>query len=206
MRTALGIVLVLFLSSSTWAGEPPASGDPASRNPARSTGEAQPIQITESFKDVPVAQVVQKIARVGKLNVILSPKVKGSVSIELKACAPWVALEQVAARVGASYQVEGFGLSTIVSLAEAELVQGYHHFVSWRPRQTGPLAGANDPLFAHGIASLVLREGGQWRYIEADNAVVFSARASTVRAIETLLGAMDKLVQPQPLQKEKRKR
>lgn len=176
----LCVLALVGLVCSTAAGDPPGS----EAKPAAAPGVPR---ITVAYESAEIIDVIQALASAGKMNVIVSPKVKGAVTIAFQERRPWEALEQVVARVGASLQEEDFGIFTVVPLSDVEVEEQYYRFRSWRPASSQKAAA----FFEHGIGPLVRREGGTWRYIEADHALVFSASRTTLRAITVLLGALD---------------
>lgn len=184
MRYLVASVAVVLLVSSSLAGEEPAA-KPAS--PTRLDA-----RVTRDFQDVDVRKVIAELAKAGSLNVIVSPKVQGTVSISLKDRRALGALEQVVARVGAQVEPQDDGILRVIPRSEIELDSDYHRFRTWRPKQKGPLAGAKDPLFRQAIDPLVRREGGHWRYVAEENALILSASKSTLRIIRTILAAVDR--------------
>jgi type II secretory pathway component GspD/PulD (secretin) len=182
MRTATPVLLVsllLGLSASAIAGDRP------DEKPKRSLAQAR---ISASFESQDVVDVFQYLAEAGKMNVIVSPKVKGKISIRFEDRPALAALEQAVARLGACVEREDFGIYTVMPLAERPFESQHYSFRHWRPDATvGTTA-----LLEAGIGPLVEREGGDWRYIEAENAIAFRASKTTVRAIVSILKAMDR--------------
>lgn len=75
--------------------------------------------VTMKMTDVDVIDAIQAIAEVGGANVIVSPKVKGKITISF-ADTPWKnALESVAQALGFKLVKEKFGIYTIVPAKEA---------------------------------------------------------------------------------------
>lgn len=105
---ALCLLLVLGLA----AGMPPAAR--AEDAPAEETKNVSLV-----LHDVDVIDAIEKLATMAGKNVVVSPKVKGKVTLEFNDTPFLKALQQVAAACGCGVQVEGFGVYTVAPNEEA---------------------------------------------------------------------------------------
>jgi type II secretory pathway component GspD/PulD (secretin) len=93
----------------------------------------RPSPVTMSFQDEDVRKVIKNIADFASANVIVSEKVKGTITISLNGT-PWrESLEQVVRTVGFALVEEEYGILRIVPLDELELESGFYRFRFARP-------------------------------------------------------------------------
>jgi hypothetical protein len=76
--------------------------------------------IDVTFKDTPVRKAITKLADMAGANIIMSPKVKGSVTVQLQGVAWREALDMIAQSTGSVVIEEDFGILRVVPAAEAK--------------------------------------------------------------------------------------
>jgi type II secretory pathway component GspD/PulD (secretin) len=93
----------------------------------------RPQPVTMSFTDEDVRKVISSIASFGGASVIVSEKVKGTVTLTLNDT-PWrAALEQVVRTVGFALVEEDYGLLKVLPMDELELESLFYRFRYVRP-------------------------------------------------------------------------
>lgn len=179
LRIALALILIPLLGSPCLAEDKPASN----------------ARITLKMKDAELVEVITAIANAAKANVIMSPKVSGRVSIDVRDVHWLQALKQTARARGFFVAEEEFGIFRVFPREERPLEQDYYRFQRWRPRVPKPGPGV-DPALAMPAALracvvLLQLDDGNLRYIPQENAAIFIGSRGTVRAMKLLLAALD---------------
>jgi type II secretory pathway component GspD/PulD (secretin) len=193
----------------------------------------RPEPVTFSFTDEDIRTVITTIAGYAEADVILSPKVTGTITLSLSDT-PWrEALEQVARTLGFAVVEENYGILRVVPLDELDLQTDYYRFRYLQPpapykgviatqAQGGGSGGgggggggsggstgadiivsdvfvpsddptqveANFPVI-EALRQIVSPEGGNVRYIVAQNTIIFTGTSPKIAAVKDMLRELD---------------
>lgn len=128
--------------------------------PFTSHAGEDPTPISAHFDNTDVKQVLSVIAKAAEVNLIMSPKVKGTITLKLESV-PWrAALDHVAATVGAKVIEEDFGILRVVPAAEVEAKKAEEkaRFVELQERARKKLAAEQKAIEAHKRALIAIEK------------------------------------------------
>jgi type II secretory pathway component GspD/PulD (secretin) len=135
LRFALSLPIVLLLGLPCLAEDPPKKDV---QGPAPTKASVSQKRITISFVDQDIKEVINQIATFVKVNVIVSPDVKGTVTLKVRD-APWRdVLTHAVGLCGAVLVEESHGIFRVTPRVRRR--PGHRHI--------GPMAGHLGPLAA----------------------------------------------------------
>jgi type IV pilus assembly protein PilQ len=161
------------------------------------------------FRDAPIEQVIGDIAKVSGANIVISPLVKGTISVRFNGV-PWRdALDVVAKTLGAVVVEEGHGVLRVVdpkTLQDQMITRSYQlRFLrpksTYRPlikseflQATPQAAQQTDVAKSFTVLQALakaLSSSGQLDYIDLQNVIVVRDTAQVHEAIKDMLGRLD---------------
>ncbi|MEX1026371.1 MAG: hypothetical protein WD226_15005 [Planctomycetota bacterium] len=169
---------------------------------------SSPPRVDFAFDNADITQVIDTIAKLSGANIIVSPRVQGTLTLRL-ANVPWrPALEQAVKTLGFVVVEEDRGILRVVDPAdlEAQMETRAYTFRYMRPKSdfvpvieseflAGRLVPASGDLIADFpvIESLrkALTVGGRLEYIRDKNAIVVTDTAQVHRAVRDLIAELD---------------